>query len=79
MKKITFRERDKHGCWDCVDKVLCGRDGYKCPYETCPYQEIDEYDSYDEYLEETKGDTPLEFFLPRGGRRAMKYKIASNS
>lgn len=78
MRYVTFRERDKHGCWVC-DDMYKEKEGEKfrciCPHDTCPYRkELDAFDSYEEYMDKAMGETPLEFFLPRGGRRSLKYK-----
>jgi len=56
VRKITFSERAKHGCGDCIDKIPGKSHGCKCPYASCPYHEIDDYDSYEAYLEATKPD-----------------------
>ena len=79
MRAITYTERNKHGCWFCNDMVK-EKEGKDircfCPHENCPYhKELDAFDSYEEYMEKAMGETPLEFFLPRGGKRALKYKV----
>lgn len=46
MKKIKAAEKRKRGCDYCADVI--GR--WKCPYEECPYKELDKYSTYGQYL-----------------------------
>lgn len=60
MRNITNEDRRKYGCCDCRDAV--SKMWYKerktfCPHEKCPYKELKEYNSYEEYLEENKVDS----------------------
>lgn len=46
---IDAKTKWKRGCVDCADhKVINGR--MACPYEECPYHELDNVDCYSEYL-----------------------------
>ena len=54
MRIIPYAETVKRGCKYCafVDKTL-GDDGKMkkaCPYEECPYRELDDYKTYNEFL-----------------------------
>lgn len=60
MIKITYKRRNKYGCWFCADMVK-RKDGEKfrclCPHESCPYhKELDEYDSYEDFMEANSAD-----------------------
>ena len=45
MRKITNEEIKKRGCKWCTEHK-----GGKCKHKKCPYHELDNYDTYDEYL-----------------------------
>lgn len=42
------KEMKKRGCHNCADF------NHKCPHEVCPYHELDEYKTYDEYMKKSK-------------------------
>lgn len=72
MRGITYEERRKYGCCDCSD--LVSKMWHKerrtlCPHDKCPYKELNDYDSFDEYLKENQGDTELKFFLQELGKK----------
>lgn len=46
---IHDTERIKRGCRYCADVV----EKKKCPYEECPYHELDDVKTYEEYLQKT--------------------------
>lgn len=46
-------ERDKRGCNDCANMIrteLGNGVTHTCPYEECPYHELDKYNTYEECL-----------------------------
>lgn len=59
MRSITHEERRKYGCSDCgdaVSKMWHKERKNLCPHAKCPYKELKEYESYEEYLKENSGD-----------------------
>lgn len=54
---IRDRERKQRGCIYCLDMQTTGDGtniaGRYCPYEECPYHELDKYETYDEYMKAT--------------------------
>lgn len=52
MRKVYVTEKKKHGCIYCTDMVLKGGGSIRthCPHEQCPYQVLDKYDSYEDYI-----------------------------
>lgn len=60
MRILPYSEKIKRGCTYCafVGKTL-GDDGKpkdSCPYKECPYHELDNFDTYTEYLKEKYKD-----------------------
>lgn len=62
MKKLTNKEIKKRGCKYC--SAFC-KDRYenKCKHNVCPYPELDNYDTYNDYLKATKDTDFLEILL----------------
>lgn len=55
LRKVNYEEMSKRGCCECVDMVKQREEeGWFCPHPECPYHELDEYDSYGEYLKAHK-------------------------
>ena len=56
MRRLNNKEVKKHGCYDCLHQMshrLSHRQvEYLCPFEKCPYYELDDYSSYNDYLNE---------------------------
>ncbi len=52
MRIISKAEKKKRGCVECYDLVqYIGRNcRVACPYDECPYHELDKYDTYSAYL-----------------------------
>ena len=60
MKFITKREYVEKGCRYCVHCRFNGKGTpYICEYYDCPYEELDGYDTYDNYLKENG----LDFYM----------------
>jgi hypothetical protein len=63
MRKIHREEQRKRGCFYCADKVTAhvSEDGKDikthCPHDKCPYEVLDRYESYEDYLKATSKDT----------------------
>jgi hypothetical protein len=58
MQQITEKLRVEKGCSWCTDKVKKNLDGTTrnyCPYNECPYEELDEFEAYEDYFK-SKGD-----------------------
>lgn len=54
MKTIHNADAKKRGCRWCADSIKPeGRHIRKCPYDECPYHELDGYKTYHDYLKET--------------------------
>lgn len=63
MRLITLQEANKRGCAYCMDKCsarnvpynksdkrsLKHMKGAACPHEVCPYTDLDEYETYEDY------------------------------
>lgn len=63
MHKLSNEEKDKRGCLYCMDRenaktinksALSDEDekGSLCPYNRCPYRELDKYKRYKDYDKE---------------------------
>jgi len=76
MREIDREEKVKRGCEYCKDitkkkkKKFYGKAatphlviGEYCPYDECPYKELNNHDTYGEYLKNTE---PFQFIMPRG-------------
>jgi hypothetical protein len=55
MRRLHNKERYQRGCDFCIDKVKCKTVANKqvmsrCPYDECPYHELDGINTYDEFL-----------------------------
>ncbi len=46
MRIVPEKERRQRGCQYCLDHK-----GRKCKHEECPYHELDDVETYEEYLE----------------------------
>ena len=49
------KETKKRGCWYCANMVVEQQEGARfatryCPYDECPYHELDDYESYEQYF-----------------------------
>ena len=54
MRRIMRKERVQRGCAYCMFSVMKswgGSNWRHCPYDECPYRELDKYKTYREYLE----------------------------
>ena len=52
MRKIHNADAAKRGCRWCADSIKpTGNSVRRCPYDECPYHEMDKYETYQEYLE----------------------------
>lgn len=63
MRFIHNKERVQRGCTYCTDAVIVSRKkgdyrNRKCPYDECPYHELDGFETYGDYLKST-GSTSL--------------------
>ena len=56
MRALKESETHQRGCWFCADlhKVRGGKNVNRCPYEECPYNELDNVKTYGEYMSKTK-------------------------
>ena len=52
MKKLNNSMKKKRGCMYCADVVNVEQRNH-CPYDECPYHELDGFDSYGQYLKKT--------------------------
>lgn len=70
MRELSQREKTKRGCIYCADRT---RPKYRmgcttCPYDECPYHELDNFKSYDEYMKKSK----------KGGLARLLEALAKN-
>lgn len=54
MRRLSEDERRQRGCTFCEDS---GHNGWMCPYEICPYTEMDGFTKYQDYLKACGGDS----------------------
>ena len=73
MRELTREESNKRGCRFCrnIRRVK----GYKkegskwpirlfvCPFDECPYHELDEHETYDDYLDSNVGKGSIDDLL----------------
>lgn len=62
MRVVHHAERSQRACYYCIDQASQDEDGKKlktkrCPYDECPYHEMDGYKTYGDYLKATGGNT----------------------
>ena len=55
MRVLHNKERTQRGCIWCADVVPTNTDDNltrrrKCPHDVCPYHELDDVKTYDEYM-----------------------------
>lgn len=53
MRILTPQDKLKRGCLYCLHVYKEEKDGVVktiCPHDECPYHELDEFDTYSEYL-----------------------------
>ena len=53
MRYVSMKERQKRGCLECIHRRM-RRKGVSCPYDRCPYRELDKYDRYEDFVQETE-------------------------
>ena len=65
MREVTEQDQEKRGCFYCMDmiRVKCKTEDGKyrkarreCPYDTCPYHELDDHGTYTGYLESVESE-----------------------
>jgi hypothetical protein len=65
MRQIRKEEKKQRGCDYCENVIppnVSGKAIRQCPYDECPYHELDEAESYNEYLKKY-GDVNIGKFL----------------
>lgn len=51
MRVVEKNERDKRGCLYCTDYKNVGKGkGMMCKFDKCPYRELDDYETYEDYF-----------------------------
>ena len=53
VRILSEQEKIKRGCDDCAhvqNDIINHKVKKVCPYDECPYHELDEFDTYSEYL-----------------------------
>lgn len=68
MRKLRKKEKAIRGCIYCKNltesQIIKGKFvPAGCPYAECPYHELDNVKSYDEYLKNANIDDPVNKFL----------------
>lgn len=81
MRKMSISLKRKRGCGYCLDLIPWQKVGNtkkkaKCPHEECPYHEMDNTKTYDEYVESVS-DMPIEelITLLLGTKQRKKQKV----
>lgn len=57
MRQLHRKEITQRGCAYCLESVMKKYGGHAlrhCPHDECPYHELDKYETYKEYLKQTK-------------------------
>lgn len=49
MRALGQEEKEKRGCLYCLDYIVRGGRG-ACKHWKCPYRELDEFETYEEYF-----------------------------
>ena len=64
MLLIDAKQSRRRGCIYCADYVVVRMRGKRmvCPYDECPYHEMDGYHSYSEYLRKLGPDSVKRIF-----------------
>lgn len=77
MRKIHLDRKHKRGCGYCLDlipweKIVNKARPSKCPYDECPYHELDDVNTYEEYVDSVS-NMPLATLMAMlcGGRKNM--------
>lgn len=55
MRPVSLREKNKRGCAYCKDmelKRIPSKGGVRtcCPHDKCPYNALDKYDTYEDFM-----------------------------
>ena len=74
MRRIKLDCQVQRGCHYCVDmipgqKVKRYYKPKRCPYEECPYHQLDGFKTYTEYLKSVGGDTITNVLKTAGLKR----------
>jgi hypothetical protein len=62
MRILTWKEKNKRGCLDCADMVITlSKDDARvrcraCIHDVCPYHELDQFDTYKQFLKSDRKD-----------------------
>lgn len=55
MRYIGVKERNKRGCLYCIDLSKAKKGRVMCPYDRCPYRELDNFSDYEDFVGKTDG------------------------
>ena len=55
MRSVSKNEQKKRGCFYCTDFKTVRRGVKMCKHDECPYHELDEFETYEDYFESYKG------------------------
>lgn len=55
MRPVNLSRKHKRGCGYCLDYIPTRKVGKttkraRCPFDVCPYHELDKYKKYEEYV-----------------------------
>lgn len=65
MRNVRNAERVQRGCKWCEEWESRGGRNW-CPYETCPYHELDKHKTYTDYLESIGGTSLSKILMNLG-------------
>ena len=51
---LKSQEKRQHGCENCAHAYK----GHSCPFEVCPYSELDKYARFQDYLKAKEATVP---------------------
>lgn len=74
MRRLDKKEVGLRGCpycTDCVQRHTSGIPRRFCPYDECPYHELDQYKSYRHYLRSTTNILNVLIKPKHGGKNKM--------
>lgn len=65
MRNVPRNESIQRGCEWCLHHGNGTKGGFICPYDECPYHELDNVKTFREYEKSLKGKDILELFIKK--------------
>lgn len=70
--KLTLAMQKKRGCCYCTHMIWGSKKPYRprqCPFDECPYHQLDGYKSYTQYLKDTGASNMAQLLKTAGLKR----------